>query len=329
MSVLASRDYYKPFQYPWAYEAYKAQSQMHWIPEEIPLKEDVNDWALHLNPSEKNLLTQLFRFFTQADIDVAAGYYEKFLPLFPAPELRMMMGSFAAMEAIHVDAYSLLLETVGMPESEYKAFQDYEDMKAKHEYLTSVKSSTPHQLGWGKHAAIEEIARALAIYSAFGEGLQLFSSFAILLNFPRHGKMKGMGRVVTWSIRDETLHVESMIQLFHTLRTENPDIWTDEFKATLYQACRDMVELEEKFIDLAFEMGDMEGLTAAQTKSYIYYIADRRLLQLGLKPHYGVKTSPLPWLDDMLALSEEVNFFENRVTEYNKGTIIGDIQWLS
>jgi ribonucleoside-diphosphate reductase beta chain len=324
MSILEPRSFYKPFSYPWAYEAYKAQSQMHWVPEEVPLKEDVNDWVLHLTQSEKNLLTQLFRFFTQADIDIAAGYYDKFLPLFPAPELRMMMGTFAAMEAIHIDAYSLLLETVGMPEVEYKAFQDYEDMAAKHEYLDSIQVEQWPSIG---PRDISGYAKALAIYSAFGEGLQLFSSFAILLNFPRFGKMKGMGRIVTWSIRDETLHVQSMIQLFHTLRIENPEIWTDEFKGTLYQACRDMVELEDKFIDLAFEMGDMEGLTADQTKTYIRYIADRRLLQLGLKPHYGVKDSPLPWLDDMLALSEEVNFFENRVTEYNKGVIVGEIAW--
>lgn len=321
MTLLDRRTVYKPMAYPWAYEAYKIQNQMHWLPEEVPLREDVADWNSRLTTQEKNLLTQLFRFFTQGDISVAEGYLHKYIPVFGhQPELAMMMSSFANMEAIHIDSYSLLLETIGMPESEYQAFKNYEAMKAKYDYLDNT------DMGSGDTISIEgikDLAKGLAIYSAFTEGLQLFSSFAILLNFPRFNRMKGMGQIITLSVRDESLHVESMIKLFRTLIQEYSYIWTDEFKSTLYQACRDMVELEDGFIDLVFEQGGIEGLDKEEVKVYIRYIADRRLLQLGLKPNYGVKTNPLDWLDSLLNGVEHANFFEARATEYSKATIQG------
>jgi ribonucleoside-diphosphate reductase beta chain len=147
----------------------------------------------------------------------------------------------------------------------------------------------------------------------------------MLLNFSRFGRMKGMCQIVTWSIRDETHHVESMIKLFHALIKENPNIWTEKFKASIYQTCRDMVDLEDKFIDLAFAQGGIRGLKSDEVKQYIRYIADRRLLQLSLKPNYGVKQNPLGWLDWVLNGVEHANFFENRATEYNKGTITGNL----
>ena len=184
----------------------------------------------------------------------------------------------------------------------------------KHDYLFKDK---------GK--GVEGLARELAVFSAFGEGLQLFASFIMLLNFQRYGKMKGMCQIVTWSIRDESHHVENMIKLFHALIDENRKVWNDNFKKTLYQICRDMVDLEDKFIDLAFEMGWVQGLEPKQVKQYIRHIADRRLLQLGLKPNFKVKDNPLPWLDWVLNGVEHTNFFENRATEYTKGNLTGNL----
>jgi len=138
--IFDERTYYKPFEYPWAFDYYTIQNQLHWLPEDVPMHEDVKDWNQKLSPSEKNLLTQIFRLFTQSDVDVGAGYYEKYIPMFRKPELRMMMGSFANIESIHQHAYSLLLDTVGMPESEYKAFAKYEEMSAKHDYIHQFKT---------------------------------------------------------------------------------------------------------------------------------------------------------------------------------------------
>jgi len=297
------------------FDYYVQQNQMIWLPEDVPLHNDVKDWQ-DMAESEKNLLSQIFRLFTQSDVDVASGYIDKYMRVFKKPEARMMMCSFANMESIHQHAYSLLLDTVGMPEKEYRAFAEYEAMSDKHEYI----SSSPLKI-----SDKESIAKNLAIYSAFTEGLQLFSSFAILLNFPRFGKMKGMGQIVTYSIRDESLHVEAMTKLFRSFITENVDIWTDDFKKEIYQVCREMVKLEDKFLDLVFEMGDIQGLTKAEMKEYIRYIADRRLLQLGLKPNYGVKDNPLLWLDDVLGV-EHQNFFEGRATTYMKAGLKGNVE---
>ena len=315
MSLLDTRDYYKPFDNPWMFDYYSQQNQMHWFPEDVPLHNDVKDWQ-NMTDEEKNLLTQIFRLFTQSDVDVSAGYVDRYMRIFKKPEARMMMGAFNNMESIHQHAYSLLLDTVGMPEIEYKAFAEYEAMADKHEYVDAVRVTKGDK---------RSIAKALAIYSGFTEGLQLFSSFIILLNFPRFGKMKGMGQIITYSIRDESLHVEAMTKLFREFIQENIDIWNDDFKKEIYQACREMVDLEDRFLDLVFEQGDIEGLTKKEMRQYIRYIADRRLLQLGLKPNYNVKDNPLGWLDEVLGV-EHQNFFEGRATAYMKAGLRGDMQ---
>jgi ribonucleoside-diphosphate reductase beta chain len=185
-------------------------------------------------------------------------------------------------------------------------------MKDKYDYMQKFGVSTK-----------EDIATTLAVFGAFTEGLQLFASFAILLNFPRFNKMKGMGQIVTWSVRDETLHTNSIIHLFKTFVKENPEVWSEELKSRLYEACATIVHFEDAFIDLAFEVGNIEGLTSRDVKRYIRYIADRRLLQLGLKEIYMIEVNPLPWLDEMLNSVEHANFFENRVTEYSKASTTG------
>src|SRR6056300_1491590 len=154
--VFEERTYYKPFEYPWAFDYYTIQNQLHWLPEDVPMHEDVKDWNQKLSPSEKNLLTQIFRLFTQSDVDVGSGYVDRYMRIFKKPEARMMMSSFANMESIHQHAYSLLLDTVGMPETEYKAFSEYEAMAAKHEYINKIKVTAKDK---------ESIAKALAIYS--------------------------------------------------------------------------------------------------------------------------------------------------------------------
>jgi ribonucleoside-diphosphate reductase beta chain len=316
MSLLSHRSHYKPFEYPWAFDYWKEQQQIHWLPYEIPMAQDISDWKFKLSEEEKNLVTQILRFFTQGDLDISEGYVGEFLPTFGGqPELRMMLSAFSDMETIHVAAYSHLIDTLGLPEAEYEAFRGYSEMVDKHNYLFQKKpfSGTEH-----------EIARKLAMFSAFGEGLQLFSSFVILMNFQRFGTLKGLGQIVTWSVRDESLHCEGMIKLFNTFIDEHPHLWQDILKADIYQTCRDMVELEDNFIDLAFSMGDIEGLSKDDVKQYVRYLADRRLIQLRLKPNYGVKTNPLKWFDEVLLGNEHGNFFETKVTEYSKGVDRGE-----
>ena len=313
--ITEDRSSFKPFNYPWAYDAWLKHEQSHWMHTEVPMIEDVKDWKLKLTTEEKQFLTHIFRFFTQGDIDVAGGYVNNYLPYFRQPEVRMMLLGFAAREALHVAAYSHLIETLGLPDTMYNQFLQYEAMKQKHEYLLN---------GSNHLVNTSSIARNIAMFSAFTEGMQLFSSFIMLLNFPRHGVMKGMGQIVTWSIVDETMHAESMIKLFRTYVEENKEIWNDELKGEIYTLATRMVELEDQFIDLAFEMGPMKDLTSEDVKKYIRYIADRRLISLGMKGIFKVKKNPLPWVEEMINAPTHTNFFENRATDYAKGALSGN-----
>ena len=313
MSLLEERLVYKPFKYPWAYEAWLKQQRIHWLPEEVPLAEDVKDWEKNLTPPEKNLLTQIFRFFVQADVEVNNCYMKHYSRVFKPTEVQMMLGAFSNTETIHIAAYSHLLDTIGMAEVEYSAFLEYEAMKNKFDYMRL----------WGVDSK-EDIAKTLAVFGAFTEGLQLFASFAVLMNFPRQNRMKGMGQIVTWSVRDETLHTESAIKLFKTFIEENPEVWNDKVKAEITNACSTVIEHEDAFIDLAFELGGVKGMEADEVKQYIRYIADRRLTQLGLPQLYNIEKNPLPWMDEMLNAVEHTNFFEGRATEYSKASTKGN-----
>lgn len=311
-SLFEPRSYYKPFEYPKAYEMYETHEKMHWLPDEVPLHQDVLDWKNKLSKEERNFLTQIFRLFTQSDVDVAGAYANKYLPMFPKPEIRMMLLSFAAREAIHIQAYSHLIDTLGMPETTYKQFMEYEAMAEKHEFFEGFMGTDETQ-----------IVQQIAAFSAFTEGMQLFSSFIMLLNFTRFNKMNGMGQIIAWSIKDESVHVEGMTWLFKEFIKEHKDIWNDELKSQLYSIAEKMVELEDKFIDLAFAGCEMEGLKSEDVKQYIRYIADRRLIGLGMKGIFKVKNNPLPWVEEILNAPEHANFFEQKATAYAKGSLTG------
>ena len=313
MSLLKTSPIYKPFSYPWAYDAWKIQQQIHWLPEEVPMSDDVNDWKHNLTPGEKHLLTQILRFFTQSDIEVNNCYMRHYASIFKPTEILMMLSAFSNMETIHIDAYSHLLDTLGMPEIEYQAFLKYKEMLDKYDYMQQFNVNSK-----------EDIAKTLAVFGAFTEGLQLFASFAMLLNFQRFGKMKGMGQIIAWSIRDETLHTNCIIKLFKIFISENPEIWNDDLRKFLSETCQTIVKHEDAFIDLAFEVQEeIEGLNIHDVKKYIRYIADRRLNQLSLNEIYHIERNPLPWIDELLGAPEHTNFFENRATEYAKAATKG------
>ena len=537
-SIFTPRNHYKPFEYPKAFEFYHVHEKMHWVVDEVSLHQDVMDWKTKLSSTEKYFLTQIFRLFTQSDVDVAGAYVTKYLPLFPKPEIRMMLMSFAAREAVHIQAYSHLIDTLGMPESTYQQFVEYEEMREKHEFIETFMDTNEKQ-----------IIQQIAAFSAFTEGMQLFSSFIMLLNFTRYNKMNGMGQMIAWSIKDESClhgdtevltltgwkkisevdmdtilmqyniknkelsftkpkdiivssrsesyifesdsfhqhvtsdhrmvceegvftastssgrahyirtgelrigrdnlttedlkmincifwelldpnwfywqlnyvssrwareaieywiqltslylinnesyvmkkeikevidciallacgeyiessntfryiksstvvkryitheptqfycvsvpgsaflirsngkisvtgncHVEGMTWLFKEILKEHRALWTDDIKGQLYNIAEKMVELEDKFIDLAFKTGGVQGLTEQEVKKYIRYIADRRLIALGMKGIFKVKKNPLPWVEEIINAPEHSNFFEQKGTSYSKGSLTG------
>tara|TARA_X000001388_G_C2232701_1_gene123828 strand:+ start:326 stop:1285 length:960 start_codon:yes stop_codon:yes gene_type:complete len=313
MSLYKAELAFKPFIYPWAMEFAVAHEKMHWGEWEAKLQEDVEQWNNgKLSESEKNHITSILRLFTQSDVVVGTNYLEHYIPQLKNNEIRAMLTSFVNREFVHQRAYALLNDTLGLPETEFKAFLEYEEMSEKIEFMSNMTTKTPRGL-------------ALAIArSVMNEGMSLFSAFAMLLNYQRYGKMKGMCEIVEWSVRDESMHCEGMVKLFRTFCDEYKTIVDDEFKSDIYQMFRDGVALEDKVIDLAFEMGDIEGLTKEDIKKYIRYIADRRLIQLGLKGNFKVKDNPIPWLDWIISGDSHKNFFEGVVTDYNADGLDGD-----
>jgi len=311
-SLLKFSETYKPFHYPWAVEITTRHEKVHWIEDELDLAEDVSDWKSgKVTESEKEYITNILRLFTQADVAVGQNYYDQLIPKFKNNEVRNMLGSFACREAIHQRAYALLNETLGLPPEEYHAFLEYSEMADKIDFMMDSNTATHRGL-----------ALAMA-KSVMNEGIALFASFVMLLNFQRFGKMKGMGKVVEWSIRDESIHVEGIAKLFRQFCVEYPKIVDDEFKSEIYEMARQSVKLEDKFVQLTYKMGAPEGLEASDVKTYIRYITDRRLLQLGLKTNFKVKENPLPWLEWVLNGADHTNFFENRVTEYEVAGLTG------
>ncbi len=323
VGLLTATGTYNVERYPWAYDFWKRQQQTHWMGEEVPLGSDIKDWTSdRVTDGERNLLTQIFRFFTQSDVEVGDNYLKRYIPIFQPLEIQMMMAAFTNMETVHIDAYALLLKTLGMPQSEFEAFHDYAEMRAKADYM--------HTFGVG---TVSDVARTLAMFGAFTEGMSLFASFAMLLNFPRHNKMNGMGQIVTWSVRDESLHCEGIVKLYHAWNSETGAV-TKAVRDDIIDVAKMMVGLEEKFVDLAFGLGKIEGMTAADIKAYVHYVADWRLTQLKLTPVFGyfaesdnsysqIKKHPLPWLVEILNGVEHANFFEQRATEYSKAATSG------
>jgi len=315
MSLLKPSPTYKPFSYPWAVDLAKKHEEIHWTEDEADLSEDVTDWKLKLSASEKDFITQVLRLFTQTDVQVGNNYHDFLIPKIKNNEIRVLLTSFAGREGTHQRAYALLNDTLGLPDEEYHKFLEYTEMVRKVEFMQDNRVGTKSQL-----------ALALA-QSVFNEGVSLFSSFVMLLNFQRFGKMKGMGTIVEWSIRDESMHVEGNAAIFKQLLAENREIINDEFKSKIYTMATTVVELEIAFINLAFNNFKIQGLTTDEVITYVKYLADRRLIQLGLKPIFLVKDNPLTWLDWILNGVDHSNFFEKRVTEYSVNGMSGEWNW--
>lgn len=313
VQLLRPQPTYKPFHYPWAEEYEDQQQSVHWVPREVPMGEDLKNWAAQseqLTDAERSLLMNIFRLFTQSDIDVADNYMDQLTKVIKNGEVRRMLMVFGSFETVHIKAYSYVLESLKLPDSVYHEFLEVEEMRAKHDWLKSYKSDTLHDL----------LIR-LAVFSSFVEGLQLFASFAMLMNFPRFGVMRGMGQIVTWSIRDETIHVKGVQRIYHALLAEC-GIPSSALAVELQDAARHFVMLEDAFIDKAFEVGSVRGETKDKFKLFVRYVADMRLGELDVEPIFNIEEHPIPWFDEQTG-HEHANFFETRATEYSKAAFTG------
>jgi len=305
------RPHYKPFEYQTAFDFYKQQHQAHWLADEVPLASDLNDWKLNLNESEKNLIGNILKSFAQTETYVNDYWSTKVAVWFPKHEIKAMACAFADFESIHAEAYARLNEELGL--DDFKAFMEDEEAKAKIDRLVEQSSET-----------LQDKALSLAIFSAFTEGVNLFSSFAILMSFQLRNMMKGTGQIVEWSVRDESLHSKAGCWLYRTLLEEAPELDTKEMTQAIYEACDLSVKLEFDFIDKAFEMGNIEGLNKEQLKNFIKERANQKLVELGYSAIYNDidpnLLKQMEWFGHLTSGKTHQDFFANRVTDYSKST---------
>jgi len=309
MSLQSPREFYKPFEYPKAYEFWEKQQNAHWLPFEVAMSKDINDWTEKLTESERLVVGQILKSFTQTEISVNDYWSRKVSKWFPKPEICMMASAFASIETIHTVGYSYLNDSLGL--DDYSAFLQDPTAVAKLNALRVVKSKSK-----------KDIARSLAIFSGFTEGVNLFSSFAILMSFARFNMLEGVETIVSWSVRDESLHSEAGCWLFRTFIEENPEIWDDELKKDIYDAARLSVKLEDDFIDNAFSLGSIRGLDVADLKNFIRMRANAKLMDLGLKTNWKnidqESLKRMDWFDELSGGTKFADFFSGRVTDYSR-----------
>lgn len=315
MSLLNYSEVYSPT-YTSFVDISKRHERAHWTSDEVKLQQDVEQWKTgKITDDEKYLIKNILRLFTQSDLNVGAGYLDKLIPYVKNNEARGMLTSFACREFEHQRAYALLSDTLGLGEDFYHEFLEYSEMKEKHEYMIE-------DIGKG-HA---DFAKYLAKQTLV-EGVSLFAMFVMLLNFDRNGKLPGMSDINRWSFSDESIHVEGNCLLFRKFLEEHPRIVNDEFKKDIYDSIRQLIDLEDKFIEKCFSLGGVKGLTEQEVKDYIRYVANYRLTQLGLKPNWAeIDKNPIPWVDSIMG-STFGNFFERTISEYSKGNLSGEFTY--
>ena len=313
--ITKERIIYKPFEYPEAFDYYMKQQQAHWLWTEVPMMADVNDWKQNLTESEKNIIGSILKGFAQTETVVNDYWSTLVTKWFRKPEIIAMAVTFGCFETIHAEAYSLLNEELGL--DDFSEFLEDETTMAKIDNLMKTRDSFNGEKDW------HEIAKSLAIFSAFTEGVNLFSSFAILLSFKMRNKLKGVGQIVEWSIRDESLHSNAGCWLFRTLLEEKPELKTPELEAAINEAALLSLQLELDFIDKVYEMGDLEGCPKEDLISFIKHRVNAKMGDLGYRPIVnGIDVNAIErmkWFDHLSAGKQHTDFFANRVTNYSKG----------
>jgi len=317
-SLFRPRPTYAPFEYEKAYTYWELQQQSHWLHTEISMSSDINDWKLRLNDAERHVIGHILKGFTQSEIFIQEYWGRMVGKWFKKPEIQMMAAAFSSFESIHAVSYAYLNQSLGL--EDFDAFLYEPTAKAKIDRLINTKGKS-----------MRDIARSLAIFSAFNEGVNLFSSFAILLNFSRFNKMKGLGQIIAFSIKDESLHSEAGCWLFRTLVNEHPEILDDGLHEDIKDAARLTIDLEDAFIEKAFEHGPIEGLDVSDMKNFIRFRANTKLNDLGVAKIWRnidkQAIERMSWFDVLSSGVNHADFFAQRVTDYSKGSISFEGIW--
>lgn len=320
-NLFSERVAYKPFEYPEYYlEGWLPQAQAFWLHTEIPMQGDVKDWNENLSLSERNLVGNILLGFAQTECAVSDYWTGMVTKWFPKHEIKQMAMMFGSQETIHATAYSYLNETLGL--EDFEAFLHEPSIANRFEFLMETTADwSPEDLQSNPQARME-VAKSLAIFSAFAEGVSLYSSFAVLYSFQLRNLLKGIGQQMKWSVRDESLHSKMGCRLFRHMCDEYPEL-KNEVQPMIEEAATLMVEMEHKYIDKIFEKGDLENLTAHDLKNFIYRRANEKLEELGYLPIFNYDSESadkLDWFYHLTGGHTHTDFFAIRPTDYAKAS---------
>ncbi|AXK40888.1 ribonucleotide-diphosphate reductase subunit beta [Crenobacter cavernae] len=315
-----------PFKYKWAWEKYLAQCANHWMPQEVNMQRDIEQWKTgQLTEDEMRLVKRNLGFFVTADSlaanNIVLGTYRQIT----APECRQFLLRQAFDEAIHTHAYQYIVESLGLDESEvFNAYHEIKSIRDKDEFLIPfIDTLTDPHFTTGTPESDQKLLKSLIVFACIMEGLFFYVGFVQILALGRQNKMTGAAEQYQYIMRDESMHCNFGIDLINTVKLENPGLWTDEFKTEITDLFKHAVELEYAYAEDTMPRGVL-GLNANMFKEYLRFIANRRMQQIGLDPLFPGVSNPFPWMSEMIDLKKEKNFFETRVTEYQTG---GALSW--
>jgi len=315
-----------PIRYPWARKHYKDGVANNWVPDEIPMQQDIELWKKTggLSEDERRMILWNLGFFSTAESLTANNIVLSIYRHITNPECRQYLLRQAFEEAIHTETFIYCCDSLGLdPDEIYNMYLNVPSIKAKDDFVIDITKSIldPNFTTEGGDN-IQKFVYDLVGYYVIMEGIFFYAGFAMMLSMMRQNKMVGVGEQFQFILRDESVHLAFGSDLINTIVQENPEVWTKEFKSSLVDIIKQAVDLEDAYSVDCLPNGVL-GLNRDIIREYLEYIADRRLERIGLEKIYGTKT-PFPWMSEIIDLKKEKNFFETRVTEYQSG---GNLNW--
>lgn len=312
-----------PLKYQWAYDLYKTMKNNHWEPEDIPMQKDVEQWrGSEMTDGERWIIKMGIGYFSAAEGIVGDNILHVVREVVTAPELKLVLGRHAHEENIHADSLVYMISSLGLNPHECEAmFEDVPTIKAKNHFVVSNSRALRRDVDLTVLENQQALAKNIFMFGQVMEGTQFYGLFGMILSLYRQNKFPGIGQMFRYTLRDESNHIEVFRSLLNDLVTENPDIWSDEFQEDLRETMREGIRLEKEFIRDCLPVSAV-GLSAEEFEQYIDYIGDRRLVNCRLEPLQNNVSNPFPWLAEMMDIKKEQNFFEGRVTEYQKASAL-------
>ena len=310
-----------PLKYQWAYDLYRVMKANHWEPEDIQMQKDVEQWRSNqITENERWIIMMGIGYFSAAEGIVGDNIIHVVREMLTAPELKLVVGRHAHEENIHADSLLYMISSLGINPHECEAmFEQIPTIVRKNEFVTRHSKALRRELDLTKTENKQALAKNIFVFGQCMEGTQFYGLFGMVLSLYRQNKFPGFGQMFRYTLRDESNHIELFRNLFMDLIEENQDIWTQEFREDLVNTMREAVSTEKEFIRDCLPVNAV-GLSADEFERYIDYIADRRLQGCGLPPLNPGITNPLPWLAEMMDIRKEQNFFEGKVTDYQKAS---------